>query len=91
MTILEKEFTYAPPGTAGSPVPLKERYDNFIGGRWVAPVKGQYQVDLTPGHRQAVHRGPALDAARTSSSRSTRPMPPRRPGVRRRSPSGRGS
>ncbi len=48
MTILEKEFTYAPPGMAGSPVPLKERYDNFIGGRWVAPTKGGYAVDLTP-------------------------------------------
>ena len=48
MVVLDKEFTYAPPGAAGSPVPLKERYDNFIGGRWVAPTKGQYMVDLTP-------------------------------------------
>jgi aldehyde dehydrogenase len=48
MAVLEKEFTYAPPGLAGSPVPLKERYDNFIGGRWVAPKKGGYAVDLTP-------------------------------------------
>jgi NAD-dependent aldehyde dehydrogenases len=48
MTVATKEFTYAPPGAAGSPVPLRERYDNFIGGRWVAPVKGQYVVDLTP-------------------------------------------
>ena len=48
MAVLEKEFTYAPPGLAGSPVPLKERYDNFIGGRWVAPKKGEYAVDLTP-------------------------------------------
>ena len=48
MTVATKEFTYAPPGAAGSPVPLRERYDNFIGGRWVAPVKGQYAVNLTP-------------------------------------------
>ncbi|HEV8402635.1 MAG TPA: aldehyde dehydrogenase family protein [Candidatus Limnocylindrales bacterium] len=48
MTIATKEFTYAPPGQAGSPVPLRERYDNFIGGRWVAPVKGQYVPDLSP-------------------------------------------
>ncbi len=48
MAVLEKEFTYGPPGLAGSPVPLKERYDNFIGGRWVAPKKGEYAVDLTP-------------------------------------------
>ena len=43
MAVLEKEFTYAPPGMSGSPVPLKERYDNFIGGRWVAPAKGGYR------------------------------------------------
>jgi aldehyde dehydrogenase len=48
MTVATKEFQYAPPGAAGSPVPLRERYDNFIGGRWVAPVKGQYVVNLTP-------------------------------------------
>ena len=48
MTIATKEFTYAPPGQAGSPVPLRERYDNFIGGRWIAPVKGQYVANLTP-------------------------------------------
>ncbi len=23
-------------------VALRERYDNFIGGKWVPPVKGQY-------------------------------------------------
>ena len=39
MTVATKEFTYAPPGAAGSPVPLRERYDNFIGGRWVAPSR----------------------------------------------------
>jgi aldehyde dehydrogenase len=48
MTIASREFTYAAPGASGSPVPLKERYDNFIGGRWVAPVKGHYAVNLTP-------------------------------------------
>ena len=48
MTVATRETTFAPPGAAGSPVPLRERYDNFIGGRWVAPVKGQYIVDLSP-------------------------------------------
>jgi aldehyde dehydrogenase len=48
MTVATKEFQYAPPGAAGSPVPLRERYDNFIGGRWVAPTKGKYEVDLAP-------------------------------------------
>ena len=29
MTIATKEFAYAPPGAAGSPVPLRERYNNL--------------------------------------------------------------
>ncbi|MBC2670093.1 aldehyde dehydrogenase [Novosphingobium piscinae] len=27
---------------------FRERYDNFIGGRWVAPVKGQYFENISP-------------------------------------------
>ena len=72
MTIASREFTYAAPGAKGSPVPLKERYDNFIGGRWVAPVKGHYAVNLTPVTGQSFTEVPvstpedvelALDAA----------------------------
>ena len=33
---------YANPNTEGAVVNFKEKYDNFIGGEWVAPVKGQY-------------------------------------------------
>ncbi len=29
-------------------VPFKERYDNFIGGHWVAPVSGRYFENVTP-------------------------------------------
>ncbi|WP_413721692.1 aldehyde dehydrogenase family protein [Sodalis sp. RH24] len=36
------------PGEYGYPLELKPRYDNFIGGAWVAPVKGDYFVNLTP-------------------------------------------
>ncbi|MBR9868703.1 MAG: aldehyde dehydrogenase [Oceanospirillales bacterium] len=39
---------YAQPGTEGSVVSFKERYANFIGGEWVAPVKGQYFQNSTP-------------------------------------------
>ncbi|MES2170033.1 MAG: aldehyde dehydrogenase family protein [Actinomycetota bacterium] len=39
---------YARPGTTGSIVQLKTRYDNFIGGEWVKPVKGGYAEDLAP-------------------------------------------
>ncbi|MBC7890923.1 MAG: aldehyde dehydrogenase, partial [Sphingobacteriaceae bacterium] len=27
---------------------FKERYDNFIGGEWVSPVKGQYFDNISP-------------------------------------------
>ena len=39
---------YAAPGHDESPVALKPRYENFIGGEWVAPVAGQYSTNLTP-------------------------------------------
>lgn len=39
---------YARPGTTGSIVPLKTRYENFIGGDWVKPVKAGYAQDLAP-------------------------------------------
>ena len=39
---------YATPGSAGAKVTYKPRYDNFIGGEFVAPVKGQYFDVITP-------------------------------------------
>jgi aldehyde dehydrogenase len=39
---------YAPPGKNGSVVSFKARYGNYIGGEWVAPVKGQYFDNITP-------------------------------------------
>ncbi|GFZ80504.1 acetaldehyde dehydrogenase ExaC [Nesterenkonia alkaliphila] len=39
---------YAQPGTEGSTVSFKSRYENFIGGEWVAPVKGQYFENPSP-------------------------------------------
>ncbi|WP_281658865.1 aldehyde dehydrogenase [Halobacillus sp. Cin3] len=41
-------MVYAFPNTAGSDVQFKDRYDNFIGGEWTAPVKGQYFENVTP-------------------------------------------
>jgi aldehyde dehydrogenase len=64
--------TYAAPGEAGSPVELQERYDNFIGGDWVAPTTGEYRENLTPSTGEpfceVAHSGAhdiefALDAA----------------------------
>ncbi len=39
---------YAAPGTTGSVVAFKSRYENYIGGEFVAPVKGQYFENPTP-------------------------------------------
>ena len=48
MATIEKPATFEAPGQSGSPVALKERYENFIGGHWVAPVDGEYRENLTP-------------------------------------------
>jgi aldehyde dehydrogenase len=48
MAIIDKPAVYAAPGEDGSPVSLKPRYENFIGGEWVAPVDGRYQENLSP-------------------------------------------
>ena len=39
---------YANPGSANAPLQFKSRYDNYIGGKWVAPVKGEYFDVITP-------------------------------------------
>jgi aldehyde dehydrogenase len=39
---------YEAPGQPGSVVEVKPRSDNFIGGHWVPPVKGEYMADRSP-------------------------------------------
>ena len=39
---------YAQPGTEGSVVSYQSRYDHWIGGEYVAPVKGQYFENVSP-------------------------------------------
>src|SRR6201996_7470908 len=36
------------PGSADAPMSYQSRYDNFIGGEWVAPAKGRYFENPTP-------------------------------------------
>jgi aldehyde dehydrogenase len=71
MAIAEKT-TYAAPGRPESPVEVKERYDNFIGGHWVAPANGEYRDNPAPATGEpfcrVAHSTPedielALDAA----------------------------
>ena len=39
---------YAAPGAAGAKIAYKAQYNNFIGGQFVAPVKGQYFDVISP-------------------------------------------
>ncbi|MCV7088483.1 aldehyde dehydrogenase family protein, partial [Mycolicibacter hiberniae] len=39
---------HAAPGTEGSAVTFAPRYENFIGGEWVAPAEGQYFDNTSP-------------------------------------------
>jgi aldehyde dehydrogenase len=48
MTTITPTRQYVHPGLAGSLVEVKSRYDNFIGGRWVAPTQGKYFADISP-------------------------------------------
>jgi aldehyde dehydrogenase len=63
---------YDAPGASGSPVALRERYDNFIGGEWIPPTTGEYRRNVTPSTGEVfcevAHSGAqdielALDAA----------------------------
>jgi len=40
--------TTAPSTHGAVKIAFKTRYDNYIGGKWVAPVKGQYFDNITP-------------------------------------------
>ncbi len=48
--------------TIRSQATLRARYDNFIGGEWVAPVKGLYFVNTSPINNQ-----PLAEIARSSA------------------------
>jgi len=53
---------YAFPGQAGAKIQYKTHYDNFIGGKWVPPVKGVYLDVITP-----ITGKPYTKAARSSA------------------------
>ena len=42
---------YARPGAEGSLMSFESRYDNYIGGEWVAPAAGQLLREPHAGHR----------------------------------------
>ncbi|WP_127356901.1 aldehyde dehydrogenase [Actinacidiphila soli] len=74
-------MVYAQPGTEGSIVSFRPRYDNFIGGDWVAPVDGQYFDNPSPvngkvlcqvARSQAADVQLALDAAHAAAGQWSR-------------------
>jgi aldehyde dehydrogenase len=90
MAIADKPTTYAAPGHDGSPVALRPRYDNFIGGEWVAPASGRYRENVTPSTGRAfceiADSGPedierALDAAHAAKGGWARRSPAERAAV----------
>ncbi|WP_193073886.1 aldehyde dehydrogenase family protein [Pseudomonas sp. FME51] len=67
---------YAQPGTDGAIVSFKSRYGNYIGGEFVAPLKGEYFTNTSPVNGQVIAEFPrsgaedvnkALDAAHAAA------------------------
>src|ERR1700719_716026 len=59
-------------------IPLRARYENFIGGQWVAPVKEGYFDNISPTTGQVICRVPrsqaedverAIDAAHAAADK----------------------
>ena len=81
---------YAHPNTPGAKLAYKPQYDNFINGRFTAPVKGQYFDVITPISGKVYTRAArssaedielALDAAHAASARWAATTPAERANV----------
>lgn len=68
---------YLDPNQPGAKVQFKSQYENFIGGQWVAPVKGEYFDNISPVDGKVFTKVPrssvedielALDAAHKAKS-----------------------
>ena len=66
---------YAEPGTSGAVASYQSKYQNFINGAWVEPVKGVYFDNISPVNGEVICKIPrssaedvdlALDAAHTA-------------------------
>ena len=67
---------YAMPGSDDALFTFKERYENFIGGEWIAPAEGAYFDNITPvtgeaycevARSSAADLSKALDAAHAAA------------------------
>src|SRR5258708_931258 len=43
-------------------IPLRSRYENFVGGKWLAPVKGGYFDNVSPTTGQVICQVPRSQA-----------------------------
>ena len=80
-------MVYQAPGQPGSIVSFPSKYDNFIGGKWVAPVDGEYFETVSPvtgrpfahvARSRAADIELALDAAHAAAPRWGRTSPTER-------------
>ena len=81
---------YADPNTDGSKVQFKSQYENFIGGKWVPPVKGEYFDNVSPVDGKAFTKVPrssvedielALDAAHAAKQQWNNSSPTTRSNI----------
>jgi aldehyde dehydrogenase len=54
---------FSAPGQADSVVHVAPRYENFIGGKWLAPTDGRYSVNLSPATAGPICEVPRSTAA----------------------------
>ncbi len=73
MTTVTQPRTYVKPGSPDSVVPVQPRYENFIGGRWVPPLNGEYTTNLSPATGEAFTQVPRS----TAQDIEMPPMPPK--------------
>src|SRR5690554_4486450 len=81
---------YVDPNQPGSKVQFKAQYENFIGGEWVAPVKGEYFENISPVDGKVFTKVPrssvedielALDAAHKAKEQWNRASPTTRSNI----------
>ena len=87
MTTVTQPRTYVKPGSPDSVVPVQPRYENFIDGRWVPPLNGEYTTNLSPATGRPSPRCRAR-RRKISKSRSMPPMPPKMHGEKQHPQSG---
>jgi aldehyde dehydrogenase len=81
---------YVAPGTAEAKIAFKAHYDNFIGGKFVAAIKGEYFDVITPisgkhytkaARSTAEDIDPALDAAHAAADKWGKTSPTERSNI----------